>query len=220
MNVTIVFYHVLFFSHALQSHCCLVIQLCPTLCDSMNCSTPGFPVLQYLPEFAHTHVHWVSDAIQLSHPQLPPLLPPILPSIRVTLGSMWDLSSLTRNRTCGPCIAIWRLNHWTAREVSKKQFLMIDPYRTWDSEWIKRINWECCNKMLSIPSYFLCEQNSSVISLRHKIDEHDPWLTPAKSTNPQYWQTLFSWSLKSLQMVTAVMKLKDACSLEEKPWQT
>ena len=35
-------------------------------------------------------------------------------------------------------------------------------------------------------------------------------------TNPQYWQTLFSWSPKSLQMVTAVMKLKDACSLEEK----
>ena len=32
------------------------------------------------------------------------------------------------------------------------------------------------------------------------------------------WQTLFSWALKSLQMVTAAMKLKDACSLEEKPW--
>ena len=34
----------------------------------MNCSTPGFPVLHYLPEFAQTHVHWVSDAIQLSYP--------------------------------------------------------------------------------------------------------------------------------------------------------
>ena len=34
------------------------------------------------------------------------------------------------------------------------------------------------------------------------------------------WQTLFSWALKSLQMVTATMKLKDACSLEEKLWQT
>ena len=32
------------------------------------------------------------------------------------------------------------------------------------------------------------------------------------------WQTLFSWALKSLQMVTAAMKLKDACSVEEKPW--
>ena len=34
------------------------------------------------------------------------------------------------------------------------------------------------------------------------------------------WQTLFSWALKSLQMVTATMKLKHACSLEEKLWQT
>ena len=34
----------------------------------MNCSTPGFSVLHYLPEFAQTHVHWVSDAIQPSHP--------------------------------------------------------------------------------------------------------------------------------------------------------
>ena len=38
------------------------------LCDPINCSTPGFPVLHYLPEFAQTHVHWVSDAIQPSHP--------------------------------------------------------------------------------------------------------------------------------------------------------
>ena len=38
------------------------------LCDPMNCSTPGFPVLHHLPEFAHTHVHWVGDASQSSHP--------------------------------------------------------------------------------------------------------------------------------------------------------
>ena len=44
----------------------------PTLCNPMNCSTPGFPVLHYLPEFAQTHVHWVSDGIQPSHPLLPP----------------------------------------------------------------------------------------------------------------------------------------------------
>ena len=41
--------------------------ICPTLCDPMDCSTPGFPVLHHLPEFAQTHVHWVSDAIQSSH---------------------------------------------------------------------------------------------------------------------------------------------------------
>ena len=48
--------------------CCSVAKLCLTLSDPMDCSTPGFPVLHYLPEFAQTHVHWVSDAIQPSHP--------------------------------------------------------------------------------------------------------------------------------------------------------
>ena len=47
--------------------CCLVTQSCPTLCDPMDCRTPGFPVLQHLLELAQTHVHWVSDAIQPSH---------------------------------------------------------------------------------------------------------------------------------------------------------
>ena len=52
--------------------CCSVTQSCPTLCNPMNCSTPGFPVLHYLPEFVQTHVHWVRDAIQPSHPLSPP----------------------------------------------------------------------------------------------------------------------------------------------------
>ena len=50
--------------------CCLVAQLCLTLCDPMDGSMPGFPVLQYLSEFAQTHVHRVDDNIQLSHPLL------------------------------------------------------------------------------------------------------------------------------------------------------
>ena len=45
-----------------------VNQLCPTLCDPMDCSTPGFPVHHQLPEFTQTHVRWVGDAIQPSHP--------------------------------------------------------------------------------------------------------------------------------------------------------
>ena len=49
-----------------QSHCCPVTQSCVTFCDPMNCSTPGFPVLHHLLEFAQIHVHWVSDAIQPS----------------------------------------------------------------------------------------------------------------------------------------------------------
>ena len=45
-----------------------VAQSCPTLCNPMNCSTPGFTVYHQLPELAQTHVHQVGDAIQPSHP--------------------------------------------------------------------------------------------------------------------------------------------------------
>ena len=50
-----------------------VVQLCPTLCNPMDCSMPGFPVHHQLPELAQTHVHQVSDAIQPSHPLSSPL---------------------------------------------------------------------------------------------------------------------------------------------------
>ena len=53
---------------------------CPTLCDPMNRSTPGFPVHHQLPEFTQTHVHWVSDAIQPSHPLSFPSFPAPNPS--------------------------------------------------------------------------------------------------------------------------------------------
>ena len=52
-----------------------VTQSCPTLCDAMDCSMPGFPVHHQLPEHTQTHVHWVSDAIQPSHPLSSPSLP-------------------------------------------------------------------------------------------------------------------------------------------------
>ena len=48
-----------------------VAQSCLTLCDPMDCSTPGLPVHHQLPEFIQTHVHWVGDAIQPSHPVIP-----------------------------------------------------------------------------------------------------------------------------------------------------
>ena len=61
-----------------------VAQLWPTLCDPMNHSTPGFPVHHHLLEFAQTHVHRVSDAIQPSILCHPLLLPPsIFPSISI-----------------------------------------------------------------------------------------------------------------------------------------
>ena len=62
----------------------LVAQPCLTLCDPMDCSTPGFPVHHQLPELTQTHAHHVVDAIQPSHPLPFPSLPTFnLPSIRV-----------------------------------------------------------------------------------------------------------------------------------------
>ena len=52
-----------------------VTQSCPTLCDPMNCSMPGLPVHHQLHEPTQTHVHWVGDAIQLSHPPSSPSPP-------------------------------------------------------------------------------------------------------------------------------------------------
>ena len=49
-----------------------VTQSCPTLCVPMDYSMPSFPVHHQLPQLAQTHVYWVGDAIQPSHPLLPP----------------------------------------------------------------------------------------------------------------------------------------------------
>ena len=60
----------------IREFCCSVAaQSCLILCDPMNYSMPGFPVLHHLPELAQTHVHWVRDAIQPSHLLLSPSPP-------------------------------------------------------------------------------------------------------------------------------------------------
>ena len=56
--------------------CCSVTQSCPTLCDPMDCSTPGLRVPHHLLEFAQAHVHCTGDAVQPSHPPKPLLLLP------------------------------------------------------------------------------------------------------------------------------------------------
>ena len=57
-----------------------VTQSCPTLCNPMNCSTPGYPVHHQLPEFTQTHAHRVGEAIQPSHPLSSPSPPAPNPS--------------------------------------------------------------------------------------------------------------------------------------------
>ena len=69
----------------------LVAQSCLTLCDPMNCSMPGLPVHHQLLEFTQTHVHWVGDAIQPSHP-----LPSPSPDLNISQhqGLFKSMSSL------------------------------------------------------------------------------------------------------------------------------
>ena len=75
--------------------CCSVAQLYLTLCDPMDYSMPGFPVLHHLLELAQTHLHWLSEIIQPSHPlSYPVLLPSLFPCNRVfsnesALHIMW-----------------------------------------------------------------------------------------------------------------------------------
>ena len=69
--------------------CCSVAQSCPTLCNPMDCSTPGFPVHHQFPELAQTHVHRVSDAIQPSHPLLSPS-----PALNLPASGSFQMSQL------------------------------------------------------------------------------------------------------------------------------
>ena len=75
--------------------CCSVTKSCPTLCDPMNCSIPGFPVLHCLLELAQSHVHWVSDQPSnqwVSHPTISssvvPFLSSIFPSMRFSSNEL------------------------------------------------------------------------------------------------------------------------------------
>ena len=63
------------FTQGLSVQFSSVAQPCPTLWDPMDCSTPGFPVHHQLSELTQTHVHWISDVIQPSHPLSSPSPP-------------------------------------------------------------------------------------------------------------------------------------------------
>ena len=74
--------------------CCSFYQLCPTLHDPMDCSRPGFSVLNHLLEFIQTHVHWVGDAIQPSHP----LSSPSPPTFNLPQHQVFSTESVLRIR--------------------------------------------------------------------------------------------------------------------------
>ena len=95
-----------------------VAQSCPTLCDPLNRSTPGLPVYHQFLEFTQTHVHWVGDAIQPSHPLSSPS-PPVPNPSPFILGSNYYL-----------------FEHlpWVPRSTSFQPFL--SPSLSWFSAWL------------------------------------------------------------------------------------
>ena len=95
------------------SWCCYpVTKWWLTLCNPMECSTPGYHILHYLPEFPQTHVHWVSDAIQPFHPLLPPSpLSLIFPSIGVFSSEPALCISWPNHQFFGAQPSLWSNSH-------------------------------------------------------------------------------------------------------------
>ena len=94
LNIIFILYMDSFIILTYMFSCCSVTMSCLILCDLMDCSMLGFPVLHQFPEFAQIHVHWVDAAIEPTHP-LPTSSPfaSIFSSIRVFSRSFWFLKS-------------------------------------------------------------------------------------------------------------------------------
>ena len=88
--------------------CCLIAKLCTTLCDPMDWGRWEFPALHYLPEFAQTHVHWVGDAIQPSHPLSPSSFPC---SLSFPASGSFPMVSFHSNHKEGQCQRTLKLPH-------------------------------------------------------------------------------------------------------------
>ena len=89
-----------------------LIQLCSTICDPMDCTTPGFPVHHQLLELAQTHVHWVSDAIQPSYP-LSSLTPPALNLSQHQDLFQWDSCFGSGSQSIEVCFSISPSNEYS-----------------------------------------------------------------------------------------------------------
>ena len=123
-----------------------VTKSCPTLCDPMNRSTPGFPVHHQLPEFTQTHVHWVGDAIQPSHPLSSPS-PPAL--------------NLSQHHCLFQCVSS---SHQVAKVLGVSASTSVPPMNTQD--WWSPLGW---TGWLSLQSKGLSRVFSSTTVQKHQF---------------------------------------------------
>ena len=117
---------------SLSTHCCSAAKSCPTICNPMDGSTPGSPVLHYLPELAQTHVHWVSDVIQPSHPLSPPS-PPTL-NLSQHLGLFQWVGSLHQVAKVLELQFQHQSFHWIFRVHFLRDWLVWSPCSPRDSQ--------------------------------------------------------------------------------------
>ena len=92
--------------------CCSVMQLCPTLCIPVDCSTPGLPVLHHLPKFAQVHVHCINDAVQLSHP-LTPSSPSVPASQTFPMSHLFGLDDQTTGASASASVLPVNIQGWS-----------------------------------------------------------------------------------------------------------
>ena len=109
--------------------CCSVAKSCLTLCDPVDYSMPDCPVLHCPPEFAITHVHWVDDAIQPSHPPLPPPSPPL------SLVYLCKAKPIIRGRVWFLCSRVWGVSS-PPEAQPPRNWKEEDPKETW-GVWLK-----------------------------------------------------------------------------------
>ena len=97
-----------------------VAQLCPTLCDPMDCSTAGFLVHHQLPQFTQNHVHWVGGAIQPSHPLSSPSPPTF------NLSQHQGFFQMSQFFTSGGQVLEFQLQHQSFQWIFRTDFLRMD----------------------------------------------------------------------------------------------
>ena len=135
-----------------------VAQSCPTLCDPMNCSTPGLPVHHQLLEFTQTHVHRVCDAIQPSHP----LSSPSPPALNLSEYQVFSNESALRIR--------WP-KYWSFS-------FSISPSNEYSGPISFRMDWLDLLAIQGTLKSFLQHHSSKASILQHSAFFYSPTLTP------------------------------------------
>ena len=147
--------------------------MCPTLCDPMDCSTPGIPVLHYLLEFSQTDIHWVGDDLTISSyvTPSPHCLGPSLFFFLAFLGDGMSLWSSWAWRSFGPVIFLYGCwgGGWCSATLgitwertdgsSKAIFLLIFLIKGKDKK----------EKFDSIASFFWCSQHPVQAHIRRQL---------------------------------------------------